>query len=86
MTSHYEGFPRAVVEGLASGLRVVTTQGGEPNGLVVDGKNGRRALGRSPEELAALVQSAGDIAPSDAVDSVSYLSAPRVVAEVLRTT
>lgn len=84
VTSHYEGFSRAVVEGLASGLRVVTTQGGEPNGLVKDGINGRRVQTRSAEEFAQLIQTAGEIAPRDAIHSVEHLSAQRIVSEVLR--
>lgn len=86
MTSHYEGFPRAVVEGLASGLVVVTTQGGEPNGLVVDGVNGLRAASRDPQEIANLLERSKEIPFGGPVGSVKHLSAPSVVAAVLRPT
>jgi glycosyltransferase involved in cell wall biosynthesis len=84
MTSHYEGFPRAVVESLACGLPVVTTPEGEPNGLVVDGLTGYHAArGRSAEELARRVTESLQLDARDAVASVQHLSATRVVPAVL---
>ncbi|MDJ1114498.1 glycosyltransferase family 4 protein [Microbacterium dauci] len=83
MTSHHEGFPRAVVEALASGLPVVTTAGGEPNGLVVDGENGTRIAERTPESVAAAIRAAETLQTEAATGSVSGLRATRLVPFVL---
>jgi glycosyltransferase involved in cell wall biosynthesis len=84
MTSHYEGFPRAVVEALACGLPVVTTPEGEPNGLIVDGRTGLRAgPGRDAGELAALLRRAATLDREACVHSVAHLSAATVVPDVL---
>lgn len=85
MTSHYEGFPRAVVESLACGLPVITTPGGEPNGLVEDGINGLRASTRNAQELADLIVRSSEMTFPGCARSVAHLSADRVVADVLRT-
>lgn len=83
MTSVHEGFPRAVVEALASGLPVVTTRGGEPNGLVVDGLNGTRAEDRAPETITAAIQRAENLTSESAVRSVRGLRASILVPYVL---
>jgi glycosyltransferase involved in cell wall biosynthesis len=83
MTSQYEGFPRAVVEGLACGLPVVTTPEGEPNGLVVDGRTGFHVPGRSPARLAERLTAAATLSSADCTASVEHLTSPRVVETVL---
>lgn len=75
MTSHYEGYPRTVVEALACGLPVVTTDGGEPNGLVVDGINGVRVAERSGPALAEGLHAVRGIARSQCAASVKGLTA-----------
>ncbi len=83
MTSGFEGFSRAIVEGLASGLPVVTTADGEPNGLVQTGVNGARVEAASAELFVPAVEIASRIRASAARDSVSRLSAGAVVSDVL---
>lgn len=83
MTSTYEGYSRSIVEGLASGLPVVTTPGGEPNGLVQTGVNGARVEAASAELFVPAVEIASRIPASAARDSVSGLSAIAVVPDVL---
>lgn len=83
MTSHHEGFPRAVVETLASGVPVITTQGGEPNGLVVEGVNGTRALTREPADIAAAIERITTVDVEACRVSVTDLSASRLVPIVL---
>lgn len=83
MTSHSEGFPYAVVEGLASGLPVITTPGGEPNGLVREGINGARVGAYSADLFAPAAEVASRIPAKAARDSVSELSAATVVPRVL---
>jgi glycosyltransferase involved in cell wall biosynthesis len=83
MTSRFEGFSRAIVEGLASGLPVVTTPGGEPNGLIETGVNGARVEADRAELFIPAVEIAAGISASAARDSVSNLSAANVVPDVL---
>jgi glycosyltransferase involved in cell wall biosynthesis len=83
MTSRFEGFSRAIVEGLATGLPVVTTPGGEPNGLVKTGVNGARVDGDMAELFPAAIEIAAGIRSADAQDSVRDLSAANVVPNVL---
>ena len=84
MTSRSEGFPRAVVEGLASGLPVVTTAAGEPNGLVKTGVNGARVETDDADSFVRAVQVASQVSAAAARASVSHLSADAVVPSVLR--
>lgn len=83
MTSHHEGFPRAVVEALACGLPVVTTEGGEPNGLVQSGVNGFRSSARDPDAIGALLSRIDEIDSAACSDSVKDLSASILVPRVL---
>lgn len=83
MTSRFEGYPYAVVEGLACGLPVVTTPGGEPNGLVKTGLNGARVASDRPELFAPAMEIASGVRAAAARDSVSHLSAVIVVPDVL---
>jgi glycosyltransferase involved in cell wall biosynthesis len=83
MTSRFEGYPYAVVEALASGLPVVTTPGGEPNGLVQDGVNGARVPADRAELFVSAVDLASTIAASAAAESVIQLSAVTCVPDVM---
>jgi glycosyltransferase involved in cell wall biosynthesis len=83
MTSRHEGYPRAVVESLACGLPVITTAGGEPNGLVLEGHNGTRIAERTPESVAAAILRVNDVASERAISSVEDLRATILVPFVL---
>jgi glycosyltransferase involved in cell wall biosynthesis len=83
MTSHsgYEGFPRVLVEAMATGLPAVVTDGSDTGGLVQQGVSGY-VCGRSPGELADAIRGARDLDRAKVVDGVAALSAPRVIREV----
>ena len=83
MTSRFEGYPYAVVEGLASGLPVMTTPGGEPNGLVRTGINGARVDADSAELFVRAAEIASGVPAVSARESVSRLSAEILVPDVL---
>lgn len=83
MTSRHEGFSRAIVEGLASGLPVVTTPGGEPNGLVRDGVNGARVSSDRAELFPHAIEIAARVSAAAASASVAHLSAVSRVPDVL---
>lgn len=53
MTSHFEGMPITVLEALACGLPVVSTNVGEIHQTIQDGINGRIASESNPQHLAA---------------------------------
>lgn len=83
MTSRHEGFSRSIVEGLASGLPVVTTPGGEPNNLVRDGVNGARVDADRPELFPAAMEIAARLSATAARESVAHLNASTRVPDVL---
>lgn len=74
----YEGYPRVLVEGLATGLPAVVTEGSDTGGLIRDGVSGF-TVGRSPEALADALRAAVALRAEDARAAVADLSGPRVV-------
>ncbi len=52
LTSAFEGMPRVVMEALACGLPVVSTDAGDVSLVVRDGVNGRIVASRDPEAIA----------------------------------
>ncbi len=83
MTSHpgYEGFPRVMVEALASGLPAVVTDGSDTGSLITDAANGF-VTGRDPEEIARRLVEAHALDPEAARRTGEALSAPTIVAEI----
>lgn len=78
----YEGHPRVLVEALAAGLPSVVTDGSDTGRLLTPGVNGT-VTGRDPDEIAAALVAAVDLARPDARASVEDLRADRVVSRIL---
>jgi glycosyltransferase involved in cell wall biosynthesis len=83
MTSHagYEGYPRVLVEALATGLPAVVTEGADTGRLVRAAVSGS-VHGRDPAALAAGVRAARELDRTKVAEVVSGLSAPVVIRDV----
>lgn len=84
MTSHpgYEGFPRVLVEALASGLPAVVTDGSDTGSVVAAGRNGF-VCGREPHDLAQAVRSAVRLDRGEVRSSADVFGAPQLVARII---
>jgi glycosyltransferase involved in cell wall biosynthesis len=77
----YEGYPRVLVESLASGLLAVATAGSDTGHLIVDRESGF-VTSRDPVEIAERLREATAIGRDKTRMSVSHLSAPQVIASI----
>lgn len=77
----YEGFPRVLVEGLASGLPAVVTEGTDTGGLIRGGENGF-VRGRDPRELAESILAARSMNRDVVIRSVRHLDGSALVPEL----
>jgi glycosyltransferase involved in cell wall biosynthesis len=84
MTSRFEGYSRSIVEALACGLPVVTTPGGEPNGLIVDGVNGARVGSEEAIDFVRAFEIASAVPTDTTVASGQALSAATIVPTLLQ--
>ena len=83
LSSAYEGMPFAILEALAAGTPVASTDVGEVRLMVKDGCNGRISADRSPSGLAAAIDhvlgNAGSMRGLGCVRSVRQFSPQNVL-------
>ena len=77
----YEGYPCVIVEGMASGLVPVVTEGSDTGGLISSGATGY-VTGRDPAEIAECIARTGTIRRDAVRKRVAHLGAPAVVGEM----
>jgi glycosyltransferase involved in cell wall biosynthesis len=90
MTSHYEGSPRVLIEGLACGMQVVATKEADPDGVIRDRSPNLRVASRQPSVVAdvlkrALTQLDPGVTDLEGEYEIRSYSAPRLVAEIMNT-
>lgn len=78
----YEGYPRVLVEAMASGLPSVVTQGSDTGGIVVDGETGY-TCSRDSRELAEALISARAISRQQVAAAVNAFDAPTLVGRMM---
>lgn len=85
MTSHpgYEGFPRVLVEAMASGLPCVVTEGSDTGNLVHAGTTGY-VCDRNPANLAAAIRDARDLERERVRETVAKFDAPTLVGRIFQ--
>lgn len=87
MTSHpgYEGYPRVLVEAMASGLRPVVTAGSDTGSLLAEEGAGFVTT-RDPREIAHAIQQSGTIDRAKVRARVAHLSAESVIRSIYGAT
>lgn len=87
MTSHpgYEGYPRVLVESLASGLPAVVTDGSDTGHLIADGEAGY-VTDRDPSTIADRLIAAAGLDRAVARAAAAHLSAPKVINDIYERT
>ncbi len=82
-TSRWEGIPRAIIEALACGVPVVSTDVGDVRALICP-ENGVLVAEREPAELiTAIDRVVANTSPPTVAKSVAHLEAQRVVPSLL---
>lgn len=87
LSSRWEGMPRCVLESLACGVPVVSTDVGDVNKVVKDGISGYVVMSRDPKELAEKsieILTADKIKREDCVAMIKDYSAERVVKRIVK--
>lgn len=86
LTSNFEGMPRAVLEALASGLPVVTTDVGEVRAVVIDGVCGQVSADFEPVSIARSLEEVlthrSRYSPENCARSVTAYTPAQVLAPV----
>jgi glycosyltransferase involved in cell wall biosynthesis len=90
MTSHYEGSPRVLIEGLACGMKVVATKEADPDGVIRDRSPELCVASREPSAIAEvlereLTKKDLGISGSNNGAGVELFSAPVLVAAILNS-